>query len=77
VELVDELARSGPITFRRLTSGIVDRIEVIVRFLAVLELFKQGYVDVSQAGRFGEIAIEWIGPDDLTTDEIHVDIYEG
>lgn len=77
VELVDELARSGPISFRRLTSGIVDRIEVIVRFLAVLELFKQGYVDVSQAGRFGEIAIEWIGPDDLSTEEIKVDIYEG
>ncbi|MEY2416540.1 MAG: segregation and condensation protein, partial [Ilumatobacteraceae bacterium] len=36
-ELVDELPRSGRISFRRLTSGLVERLEVIVRFLALLE----------------------------------------
>jgi segregation and condensation protein A len=77
IELVDELGRSGPITFRRLTSAIVERIEVIVRFLAVLELFKQGYVDVTQAGRFGEITIEWVGPTESDGHQIQVDIYEG
>ena len=33
-ELVDELPRAGRITFRRLTGGLVERLEVIVRFLA-------------------------------------------
>ena len=35
--------------FRRLTTGLVERIEVIVRFLALLELFKQGVVELEQA----------------------------
>jgi segregation and condensation protein A len=60
-ELLDELPRVGRIGFRRLTDGLVDRIEVIVRFLAVLELFKQGLVDIDQAERFGEIEILWVG----------------
>ena len=62
-ELVDELPRVGRITFRRLTGGLVERLEVIVRFLAVLELFKQGLVELDQAERFGDIEIVWIGGD--------------
>ena len=40
---------------------LVDRIEVIIRFLAVLELFKQGVVEIDQPERFGDIEIEWSG----------------
>src|SRR5207245_8857772 len=36
------------VSFRDLTAGADTRLEVIVRFLAVLELFKQGVVDVDQ-----------------------------
>ncbi|MEZ5180633.1 MAG: segregation/condensation protein A [Acidimicrobiales bacterium] len=44
---------------------LVERLDVIVRFLAVLELFKQGAVDLDQAGTFGELTITWLGgPDD-------------
>lgn len=76
-ELVDELPRVGRISFRRLTSDLVERIEVIVRFLAVLELFKQGAVDVDQAERFGEIEITWIAGRDVDADELEIDVYEG
>ena len=62
-ELVDELPRVGRISFRRLTSGLVERLEVIVRFLALLELFKQGRVDLEQAERFGEVEVIWTGGD--------------
>ncbi len=34
-----------------------------MRFLAVLELFKQGIIDIDQARSFGEIEISWIGAD--------------
>ena len=48
-ELIDELPRAGahhlPPPHRRL----VERLEVIVRFLAVLELYKQGLVELDQA----------------------------
>ena len=62
-ELVDELPRVGRITFARLTASLVERLDVIVRFLAVLELFKQGLVELDQTERFGDIEIEWTGGD--------------
>jgi segregation and condensation protein A len=60
-ELLDELPRIGVISFRQLTNGLTERLEIIVRFLAVLELFKQGVVELGQATTFGEIQITWIG----------------
>jgi segregation and condensation protein A len=77
-ELLDELPRVGRISFRRLTSGLVDRLEVIVRFLALLELFKQGMVDLDQTERFGDIDIIWLA-DHLTVSvgALAIDDYEG
>jgi segregation and condensation protein A len=60
-ELIDELPRAGTITFRRLTATLADRLAVIVRFLAILELFKQGAVDLEQAANFAELTITWLG----------------
>jgi segregation and condensation protein A len=60
-ELMDELPRVGRISFRILTSEFVERLEVVVRFLAILELFKSGYVDLEQARTFGDIQIVWRG----------------
>jgi segregation and condensation protein A len=76
-ELVDELPRAGRITFRRLTAELVDRIEVIVRFLAVLELFKQGVVELEQTERFGDIVVWWTANADVLADELAIDVYEG
>jgi segregation and condensation protein A len=74
-ELIDELPRVGRITFRRLTQDLVERVEVIVRFLALLELYKQGAVDLVQHGTFGSLEIEWIGDSPVSADL--VDAYEG
>ena len=63
-ELLDELPRVGRITFRRLTGGLVERLEVVVRFLALLELFKQGLVELDQAGSFAELVVVWVGDGD-------------
>ncbi len=76
-ELVDELPRVRRITFRRLTSDLVDRIEIIVRFLALLELFKQGYLEIEQSEKFGDIDIVWIGDEAVTVGAILIDDYEG
>jgi segregation and condensation protein A len=62
-ELLDELPRLGRVTFRRLTGDLVDKLEVVVRFLAVLELYKQGLVDLDQPGSFGELSVTWVGGD--------------
>lgn len=76
-ELVDELPRVGRITFRELTDSLVERLEVVVRFLAVLELFKQGLVDLIQADAFGEIQILWLGGEHTYADLAAIDVYDG
>ena len=77
-ELIDELPRVGRISFARLTADLAERLDVIVRFLAVLEMFKQGLVELDQADHFGEIVIDWIGgdPDDALA-TVAVDSYDG
>ena len=49
-----------------------------MRFLAVLELFKQGLVDLDQPGTFGDIQIVWLGRDRAELEELApVDAYDG
>lgn len=78
VELLEELPRVGRISFRALTGDLVERLEVVVRFLAVLELFKQGFVDLDQPRTFGDIAVVWLGRDRSELEELAgVDAYDG
>ena len=77
IELLDELPRVGRITFRRLTDGLVERLDVIVRFLALLELFKQGMVELEQTERFGDIDIVWTSGASVAAGSVSIDDYEG
>jgi len=77
-ELVKDLPATGRTTFRQLAGHHRERLEVIVRFLAVLELFKRGLVDLDQATNFGELEIAWVGPqpgdagaEDLSTADMY------
>ena len=75
-ELIATLPTSGPTTFRRMTQHLDERLEVVVHFLAVLELYKQGVVDIDQVGAFGDIHVQWrTGADSADVDL--VDVYEG
>ena len=77
-ELVDELPRVRRITFRRLTADLVDRLEIIVRFLALLELYKQGFIELEQGQKFGDIDIVWIADQTgVSVGAIAIDDYEG
>ena len=76
-ELLDELPRVGRISFHRLTSGLIDRLEVIVRFLALLEMYKQGMVELDQAERFGDIEIVWVAAAPISVGALAIDDYEG
>jgi segregation and condensation protein A len=46
-------------TFRDLVSDCDERIEVVVRFLAILELYREGKVELAQAETFGDIEVAW------------------
>ena len=48
-------------SFRELVADCEDRIHVVVRFLAILELYREGKVELQQAPTFGEIEVEWTG----------------
>ncbi len=61
LELIDELPSLRRTSFRQLTGGLVDRIEVVVHFLAILELFKQGHIELDQREQFGDITLIWTG----------------
>jgi segregation and condensation protein A len=60
-ELVARLPQEGETTFRRLTEGLSERLEVIVYFLAILELYKRGEVELAQAGKLAELRVRWAG----------------
>jgi len=77
-ELLEELPQVGRISFRELTGGLVERLDVVVRFLAILELFKQGFVDLDQPRTFADIQIVWLGRDRSELEELApVDAYDG
>jgi segregation and condensation protein A len=67
----------GRTTFRELTVSAPDRLTVIVSFLAVLELTKQGLIDLEQAASFGELEILWVGVDGAGIDADAVEDYAG
>ncbi len=58
-ELAQQLPRMGTVSFRDLTSGAKEPLEIIVRFLAVLELFKQGWLTAEQHESFGDLRLTW------------------
>jgi segregation and condensation protein A len=54
----------GAVRFRDLVAGVGEKLEVIVRFLAVLELFKQGIVDLEQPENFAELIVRPLAEDE-------------
>ena len=77
VSLAQRLAGLGrSLSFRELTQGLETRIEIIVHFLALLELCKLGHVDLGQGATFGEVQIQWL--DSTSSLEMgRIDSYEG
>ena len=76
VSLAQRLPGLGTLSFRQLTATLQTRIEIIVHFLAVLELCKLGHVSLGQGTTFGDVDIEWIVSSDHVFVE-GVDSYEG
>ncbi len=78
-EMSRHLSRWGRVSFRQLAEGVTERLEVIVRFLALLELYKQGAIELEQATNFAELEVTWLGlpqADGVTVD-FEVEEYQG
>ena len=63
--ILDTLQKSGATTFSRVLTSKTSRLEVVVTFLALLELIKRHMVGANQDALFGEISLQPEG--ELTT----------
>jgi hypothetical protein len=63
-------------SFRALVAGAPHRLEVIVRFLAVLELYKQGMVDITQFSNFGELMVRRLEDGETALDLVSLDDWD-
>jgi segregation and condensation protein A len=75
--LRDRLGRAGSATFTLLTADCESTLEVVARFLALLELYREGLIDFEQPVSLDELTVRWIGGDDAGPVEWDIDDYEG
>ncbi|MCD0443193.1 segregation/condensation protein A [Glycomyces sp. A-F 0318] len=75
VILSRRLQRVQTATFRALTSDCETHLEVVARFLALLELYREALVGFEQMQALGELTVRWLGGTGNT--EIDVDEYAG
>ena len=74
----NHLVRSGTSSFRALTADCGTTNEVVARFLALLELYRQQRVVFEQLTPLGELHVRWTGPAAGDDDPVPVvDDYEG
>jgi segregation and condensation protein A len=67
------LPEREPVSFRSLVAGVPDRLEFVVRFLAVLELYKQGVVDLLQFTNFGDLVVKRLAASEVALDTASLD----
>ena len=60
--LHERLRRSGGASFRSLTADCNGTLEVVARFLGLLELYREGLVSFEQAEALSELQVRWTGP---------------
>jgi segregation and condensation protein A len=73
--LRDRLRRAGTANFRSLCRDCRSTLEVVARFLALLELYREGMVSFVQVQALGELTVRWTGGD--RPGELAVDEYAG
>jgi segregation and condensation protein A len=72
--LREKLIRLRTATFRALCADCQTTLEVVARFLALLELYREGLVAFDQMTALGELTVHWTG-DDSTSLELAIDEY--
>ena len=66
--LHERLRRTGGASFRSLTADCNGTLEVVARFLGLLELYREGLVAFEQAEALAELRIRWTGPTGASED---------
>ena len=74
--LRDRLRRAGSATFSLLIADCENTLEVVARFLALLELYREGLVEFEQPVSLDELTVRWVGGAAEDKD-LDIDDYEG
>ena len=74
--LRDRLRRAGSATFTLLVADCESTLEVVARFLALLELYREGLIEFEQPVSLDELTVRWVGGDAPDV-ELEIDDYEG
>ncbi|MHA7219587.1 segregation and condensation protein A [Arthrobacter sp. MDT1-48-3] len=77
VVLQDLLLARGPLSFRQLTADAASRLVLVVRFLALLELFRDGAISFEQSAPLSELLVTWSAEDHRWTAERLTSDFEG
>ena len=64
LRVVGSLRAHGTLTFRSLVADAPDTMTKVARFLALLELFREGVVGFDQLTPLGELTVRWTGDED-------------
>jgi len=73
--VVEALRKSRTLSFRSLIQGADSTLVVVARFLALLDLYRQGALRFEQVIALGELQISWVGSDEgevAITDEFDI-----
>jgi len=75
--LRERLRRQGAATFRALVADCSITLEVVARFLGLLELYREGSVAFDQAAALTELRVRWTGGEEGTpADDVPEEDYE-
>jgi len=61
--VISLLKGHGPVSFRALIAGVVERGVIVARFLAVLELYRESAISLHQLEPLGELTVQWVAQD--------------
>jgi segregation and condensation protein A len=75
--VVEALRKGRTVSFRNLIQGADSTLVVVARFLALLDLYRQGALRFEQVIALGELQISWVGSDEgeiLVSDEFDIPV---
>jgi segregation and condensation protein A len=75
--LAQRLAEVGTTSFRALVADCRETVEVVARFLALLELYREGHVSFEQIVPLGDLQCRWTGHEASPSAYLAVEEYDG
>ncbi|SQD98247.1 Chromosome segregation and condensation protein ScpA [Parafrankia sp. Ea1.12] len=77
IAVIGMLRELGAASFTALCAGLAETIEVVARFLALLELFREGRIVFEQERPLGELIVRWVARPEDDDRPVGASLYSG